>query len=429
MPISGPAMARRSQARRPRHTPLAASDVGHTLTAIVTATGPGGSASVTSAPTVPIVAAASSGSGTSGSFVALHTYYLSPTGSDSNNGTSATACGTNCGPWLTPKHNVVCGDVIIAAAGNYNSASSHFGANNWGTVSSCPSTSGGIDGNGGVYFATLLCAGPYLTSCPVTATASEDFRVDASNWAVEGFWGTSSNQACFAATSETSTTLHHVAFINDIGSGCQNAAFDTYPWNGTGTSSFDQTAVVGVIAYNASRTSSLCGSGISVIPTDGPDSSTGTHVYIAGAFSYANVNGVGCSGSGQTTDGEGIIFDSWGLQRYTYPGVVEQNVMWRNGSSGFEIFPNGGRTRRPITPSTIRHGVIFKTRIILETLEESCCSRGFFQPCRRSNLRRITSSSPLCRRRAPQLRPAILAAAFMGRRSVVPATASILGSL
>src|ERR1700723_802852 len=66
-------------------------------------------------------------------FVALHTYYMSPTGSDSNNGlTAATA-------WATPNHAVVCGDVIVAAAGNYASMS------HWGTVSACPSTSGGID--------------------------------------------------------------------------------------------------------------------------------------------------------------------------------------------------------------------------------------------------------------------------------------------
>ena len=45
-------------------------------------------------------------------FTALHTYFMSPTGSDSNNGlTAATA-------WATPNHAVNCGDVIIAAAGS-----------------------------------------------------------------------------------------------------------------------------------------------------------------------------------------------------------------------------------------------------------------------------------------------------------------------
>jgi hypothetical protein len=325
---------------------LAASDAGHTLTSTVTATGSGGAASATSAATVPIVAAASSSSststststssGTSGSFVALHTYYISPTGNDSNSGTSTATA------WRTPKHNVVCGDVIIAAAGNYGGSSSPFGSGNWGAVSSCPSTAGGIDGTGGVYFATLLCAGPYVTSCPVSTTSSEAVRVDASNWAVEGFSATSTASACFTATSETTTTLHHVAFINDIASKCYSGGFVTYPWNATAASSFDQTAMVGVIAYNASPDASLCVSGISVIPTNGPDSSAGTHVFVAGAFSYANIDGVGCSGAGKTTDGEGLIFDSWGLQRYTHQGVVEQSAFWGNGSAGLEIFPNGG---------------------------------------------------------------------------------------
>ena len=89
-------------------------------------------------------------------FTALHTYFMSPSGSDSNNGlTAATA-------WATPNHAVNCGDVIIAAAGSYPDLQS------WGTVGNCPSTSGGIDGNGGVYFATLLCGGSYVGACDIT---------------------------------------------------------------------------------------------------------------------------------------------------------------------------------------------------------------------------------------------------------------------
>ena len=87
------------------YTPVS-SDAGHTLTSTVVATGsPGARSSATSAATVPIVAA-SSGSPpvtVSGSvpFTALHTYYMSPTGSDSNNGTSPPT------PWATPYHSVV----------------------------------------------------------------------------------------------------------------------------------------------------------------------------------------------------------------------------------------------------------------------------------------------------------------------------------
>ena len=148
------------------YTPVSG-DAGHTLTSTVTATGSGGTASATSAPTVPIVAASSpSASASKGvAFTALHTYFMSPTGSDSNNGTSPAA------PWATPNHAVNCGDVIIAAAGTYSRG--QFG-DNFGIVSNCPSTSGGIDGTGGVYFAVLLCGGPDLMSCNITTAGGGD---------------------------------------------------------------------------------------------------------------------------------------------------------------------------------------------------------------------------------------------------------------
>ena len=49
------------------------------------------------------------GSGVDTPFTALHTYYISSTGNDGNNGTSAATA------WATPNHSVVCGDVVIAA--------------------------------------------------------------------------------------------------------------------------------------------------------------------------------------------------------------------------------------------------------------------------------------------------------------------------
>ena len=107
---------------------------------------------------------------------------MSPTGSDSNNGlTAATA-------WATPNHAVSCGDVIIAAAGSYPDLSSTLG-----TVSNCPSTSGGIDGTGGVYFATLLCGGSYVGACYITTKAATTgntvgIQITQSNWAVEGWY-------------------------------------------------------------------------------------------------------------------------------------------------------------------------------------------------------------------------------------------------
>src|SRR5574337_376104 len=269
-------------------------------------------------------------------FTALHTYYISPTGNDRNSGTSPSA------PWATPHHNVVCGDVIVAAAGTYSSPYGYFGTNSWGTVSNCPSTTGGIDGTGGIYFAVVLCAGPNLSSCQVNGNNYEAFRVDQSNWAVEGFTGTQNtkgNSGCFLATSEVAgATRHHIAFINDIASTCDSQGFASVTWTNP-QSGADQTAVVGSITFNTSPSlASPCASGISMIPVNGPDTSAGTHVFVAGNFGYKNINAP--SGASCNTDGEGLIFDSWSCTQFTHQGVAEQNVWWGNGGAGFEVFPN-----------------------------------------------------------------------------------------
>jgi hypothetical protein len=98
-------------------------------------------------------------------FVPLHKYYISPTGNDSNDGlTPATA-------WRTAFHPVVCGDVVIVQPGTYNAG--QF-SRLFGVVSNCPSTTGGIDGAGGIYFAVLLCGGSDLMSCKIVGLVGSD---------------------------------------------------------------------------------------------------------------------------------------------------------------------------------------------------------------------------------------------------------------
>jgi hypothetical protein len=358
-------------------------------------------------------------------FIPLRVYYISPTGNDHRSGMSPD------GAWATPHHNVNCGDVIIAQAGRYTT---QFQSGKWGTVSNCPSTTGGIDGAGGIYAAVVLCAGPNLSSCPVNGFNSEAAKIDESNWALEGFTGTNSITAgtnCFTGSPSgilKGTSLHHIMLINDIASNCGGDGFDTYPSGGaTGESSVDQTAVVGVIAYGAGQSGAYCNSGVSMIPTDGPDTSSGTHVFVGAAFTYHNIDNPICAGfkatittalaaspgiltstsfftpfeplkfsvtagslpnglnsstiyyvcssglvrnvsfevsttlncvtpvtfttagkgaikaqSLKTSDGEGVILDSFGLQAFTYQAAVEQSAAWGNGSSGYQIFPNGG---------------------------------------------------------------------------------------
>ncbi len=398
------------------YTPVS-SDAGHTLTATVTATGSSGAtASATSAPTVPIVAASSQPGG-SVSFVALHTYYISPTGSDSNSGTSPSS------PWASTNHSgIVCGDVIIAATGAYNSAnfdSYNAGSSVWGTVASCPSTSGGIDGTGGVYTATLLCATAF--GCTINATTADGINIDKSNWAVEGFVAYNASVECFGAIPLTSSyTINYVAFINDIGHDCGLAALYDGGYHAA-TNGVDEFAFVGDIAFNGAQSSMECGSGLSINTPSNVDALAGTHVFASQNFSYGNIDGVcgpnsnfaggfttaagnysagassitvasvsgwgahwpiaalynwgmptpaipigtlvsSVSGTtvgldhalvspgvssgqnlaiGTTTDGQGLIFDSWAANGYTGQTAVENNVFWGNGSAGFTMFCGG----------------------------------------------------------------------------------------
>ena len=158
---------------------------------------------------------------------------------------------------MTPKHATVCGDVIIAAAGTYGNQFN----NTFGTVSNCPSKSGGIDGKGGVYSTILLCAGPYVTSCQVS-NGSYGFLVEKSNWTIEGFDVVSSGPAAFMATcnggwpcNAGTHTIAYVAFINDIALNAQQGftPTDSGSTHGSTGQGVDEVAVVGSIAYNLSR--------------------------------------------------------------------------------------------------------------------------------------------------------------------------------
>ena len=305
-----------------------ASDAGHTLTSTVTATGsPGALSSATSAATVPIVAANSAVASTGGSkgvaFTALHTYFMSPTGSDSNNGlTAATA-------WKTPNHALVCGDVIIAAAGSYAAQSNNFGA-----VSSCPSTSGGIDGTGGVYFATLLCGGTYVGACSIVGTQDRDtgagIELNANNWAIEG-WAVSEGYNCSTSSGfgfmvdTLSSARKYDAFINDIS--YHNASGIGINAHGPAGNGADYLAFVGNIAQDsAGLCAGLSTGAIVLIGIESPTTTAGTHILLQGNYSYNNQQTLGAS---DNTDGECYMFDTID---YPAPGYGQngQTIVFRD---------------------------------------------------------------------------------------------------
>lgn len=284
-------------------------------------------------------------------FTALHTYYVSKTGSDANNCTTvAQACKTMGASGLS---GVVCGDAILVNSGSYTAGEFN---QNFPTPSNCPSTSDGIDGMGGIYFVALVCAGADVMSCinDTTSSGGTAFWVNRSNWAIEGFWAKTppDGSNCFIGNNFNTGggVIHHVAFINNIVTQCGDSGFSTSGGGGP-LASVDQTAVVGAVAFNAANSQTNgaeCGSAISIIPSNGPDTSAGTHVYIAGFYLGYNTNtgapgSPGCNVAGGHSDGEGIIFDTWGAgytpSGYLYQAAVEQGLIWHSGGSSVQIFP------------------------------------------------------------------------------------------
>jgi hypothetical protein len=296
---------------------------------------------------LPSVVFASSGGSGSVAFVPLHTYFMSPTGSDSNAGTSVSA------PWLTPNHALHCGDVIIAAAGSYTG---QFGDGNWGTVSNCPSTSGGIDGTGGIYFAVVLCAGPDLESCKVnTAQNNSAFDIDSRNyWAVEGFKITNNGPDTSNAVrpafymdagaegSNCGAIYHHFAFVNNVvynsqaawGNGC-----------GAGSGGIDYAAAIGNVAQNSAQGnpgSWYCVAAYDIVTPHAFNTAPGTHFFIYGNFALNNTRSC-------PSDVESYMFDTWDYYSYANQGVIQNNVAVLSGRHNIQIFEqNFGKPQTPI---------------------------------------------------------------------------------
>ena len=316
-------------------------------------------ASITTAQTFTITATSSASTGihatatvttvagSGASTGAGKTYYLAAAGKDTNSGVSATA------PWLTPNHALNCGDVIIAAASTSYS-SSNFRSGNWGTVS-CPA---------GDNVAWLKCA--QFDACKINVAGGQPgFYVDKSYWGVQGWEVSAANSTssfCFGAAPNylTPVTIHHIIFANNIANGCQQGGFTTF--NSGKTASEDYIAIIGNIAYNAAQNGNECYSGISIYQPLQSDSLPGTHIYVAGNFSYGNVDAHPCAG-GIPTDGEGLIFDTFdgdqgGLHSYSAQAVADNNIFVGNGGRGLQV-GNNSIGAGPFATIYLRHNTLW----------------------------------------------------------------------
>lgn len=247
------------------------------------------------------------------------TYYLATPaggGNDSNNGTSAST------PWQSPNHAINCGDMILAAAGTY--AESIFYATNWGIVT-CPT---------GNNVAWLKCA--TFDTCKVNAVLGTAMAIGSSYWGVQGWEVTSNMGACILLyPPTTSKSIHHVVIANNVANGCYYNGIGS---TNHGAASSDYVAFVANIVYNAAQGSLFCPTGITFYQPLAIDSLPGTHLYIAGNFSFDNVDPNPCGG-GAPTDGQGILLDHFdgtaGLGiPYTMQAVVDNNITIFNGAAG-----------------------------------------------------------------------------------------------
>lgn len=251
----------------------------------------------------------------SATYSAGASYFLSPSGSDSNTGLSTSTA------WLSPNHAVNCGDTITAASGTYSS--SNFYNGKWGTVS-CPAANN---------VAWLKCA--TFDTCKIAATTQQGMYVSSSYWGISGWEITDSWSFgnCYYIQPTGSTPVHHVIFANDIANGCAGGGFVAFA--STSTPAVDYIAVIGDIAYGTGSSSSVCASGISLGFLPQLDSNSGTHLYVAGSFGWKNTNPASCAGTA-ATDGEGVIFDTFDEFGYNQQIAVENNIMVGNFGRGIE---------------------------------------------------------------------------------------------
>jgi hypothetical protein len=257
------------------------------------------------------------------------TFYLAPAangGNDSNNGLSPTA------PWLTPNHAVNCGDVIVAAASTAY-ASANFQSSKWGTVS-CPAENS---------VAWLLCA--VFDGCKIAATNQFAMWIDQSYWGVQGWEtsGTGNGGVCFGVSPTGGSSIHHIILANNVANGCADGFSVSSASAKVGV---DYVSIVGNIAWNAARSTVLCNSGVTVYEPIKWDSNAGTHIFIAGNFSFDNASPTNCNGGRSTYDGNGIVLDDIGNEQssgaaYTQQIVVENNIAVWNGGYGFGNTGNG----------------------------------------------------------------------------------------
>lgn len=249
------------------------------------------------------------------------TYYVSVSGDDKGDGSIDS-------PFLTInkalKAGLVPGDVVMVRPGVYKE---------------------------GVYISKSGSAGAYITFRSETPGAAKivvpkniGFFIAANYIRIDGFNISQSSQAGI-----TGHAVHHIEILNNISHDNKGAGIYF------GRSDFLK--IIGNVTHN--NAANAVTSGISVhMPQNvsGDTTTKGPRIIVRGNVSYNNL-----TVTAGHTDGNGIIFDDFLLRNktingqysqfpdikpYTYPALIENNVVYRNGGSGITVYASNNITVR-----------------------------------------------------------------------------------
>jgi hypothetical protein len=281
--------------------------------------------------------------------VAGMSYYVSGSGSDSNDGlTTSTA-------FLTLQHAESVtqpGDTVYAMNGTYTNSCAGCDvlditipgtASSWITFKAYPGQTPTISFNGwaGVFFESTAA---YIEVNGFTVVGNN------ANVTLAGALAQSTtnpdpayNGNCVSADGRNGTATvrpNHIRIVNNIISECGGA--------GVGTAWSDYVTISGNTIFNSAWYSIYGASAISTWEDWNSDSVTGYKMFITGNRIYANLQEVPTVGPGVILDGEAIIVDSTRnstynpandpLLPYTGRTLISNNVIYNNGSSAVEVF-------------------------------------------------------------------------------------------
>ena len=280
--------------------------------------------------------------------VAALTYYVSGSGSDSNDGlTQATA-------FLTLQHAAGLtqpGTLVYVMNGTYTNAcpsctvldvSIPGTSNGWITYKAYPGQTPIISFNGweGVFFEPTAAyvevngftiignnANVTLAEAQAQSTTNPDPAYNGNCVAADGRQGTSTVRP------------NHLRILNNIISECGGG--------GVAAIMSDYVTISGNTIYNASWYSIYGTSPISTLEDWNSDSSTDYKMIVTGNRIFGSQEFIPWISAGKITDGEGIIIDSTRnsayqstipIAPYTGRTLVANNVIYSNGSSAIEVF-------------------------------------------------------------------------------------------